>query len=155
MVWYGLCSMLILLVDVSIFWYGDMCQNATRLPCSPWFPFCLIFFSTWLLVINDVFCNVVLSTCFCPIIWFWLSILKLPSLFDAWLFWTFHTKSHNMKALVISKSFIITISPTYLFIWKKWTFVCLCVASWRIFLRKKLPQITHVNHMTMTTSGQI
>ncbi len=29
------------------------------------------------------------------------SKLKLPSLFDAWLFWTFHTKSHNMKALVI------------------------------------------------------
>ncbi len=27
--------------------------------------------------------------------------LKLPSLFAAWLFWTFHTKSHNMKALVI------------------------------------------------------
>ncbi len=29
------------------------------------------------------------------------SHLKLPSLFTAWLFWTFHTKSHNMKALVI------------------------------------------------------
>ncbi len=27
--------------------------------------------------------------------------LKLPSLFAAWLLWTFHTKSHNMKALVI------------------------------------------------------
>ncbi len=27
--------------------------------------------------------------------------LKLPSLFTAWPFWTFHTKSHNMKALVI------------------------------------------------------
>ncbi len=27
--------------------------------------------------------------------------LKLPSLFVAWLFWTFHNKSHNMKALVI------------------------------------------------------
>ncbi len=27
--------------------------------------------------------------------------LKLPSLFTAWRFWTFHTKSHNMKALVI------------------------------------------------------
>ncbi len=28
-------------------------------------------------------------------------LLKLPSLFAAWPFWTFHTKSHNMKALVI------------------------------------------------------
>ncbi len=27
--------------------------------------------------------------------------LKLPSLFSAWPFWTFHTKSHDMKALVI------------------------------------------------------
>ncbi len=32
-------------------------------------------------------------------------MLKLPSLFAAWLFWTFHTKSHNMKALdIISHS---------------------------------------------------
>ncbi len=30
-----------------------------------------------------------------------LLYLKLPSLFAAWLFWTFHTKSHNMEALVI------------------------------------------------------
>ncbi len=28
-------------------------------------------------------------------------ILKLPSLFAVWLFWCFHNKSHNMKALVI------------------------------------------------------
>ncbi len=27
--------------------------------------------------------------------------LKLPSLLTAWLFWTFHNKSHNMKTLVI------------------------------------------------------
>ncbi len=31
----------------------------------------------------------------------WYDTLKLPSLFVAWLCWTFHTKSHNMKALVI------------------------------------------------------
>ncbi len=31
-----------------------------------------------------------------PITW-----LKLLSLFTVWLFWTFHNKSHNMKALVI------------------------------------------------------
>ncbi len=30
-----------------------------------------------------------------------MSRLKLPSLFDACLFWTFHNKSHNMKALII------------------------------------------------------
>ncbi len=48
-----------------------------------------------------------------------------------------------------------TISPTYLFIWKKITFVGLCVAFWNIFLRKHSSQITHANHMTITTSGQI
>ncbi len=31
----------------------------------------------------------------------YLCFWKLPSLFDAWLFWTIHNKSHNMKALVI------------------------------------------------------
>ncbi len=50
---------------------------------------------------------------------------------------------------------MITISPTYLFIWKKLTFVGLCVAVWSIFWRKNSSQITHANHMTMTTSEQI
>ncbi len=54
-----------------------------------------------------------------------------------------------------SKSFMINISPTYLFIWKKLTFVGLCEAFWSIFLRKISSQINHANHMTMTTSGQI
>ncbi len=39
-------------------------------------------------------------------------------------------------------------SCTYLFIWKKRTFVGLCVAFWSIFLRK-IYQITHANHMTI------
>ncbi len=30
-----------------------------------------------------------------------LPTVKLSSLFSAWLFWTLHNKSHNMKALVI------------------------------------------------------
>ncbi len=30
-----------------------------------------------------------------------IAFLKLPSLFAAWCFWTFHNISHNMKALVI------------------------------------------------------
>ncbi len=52
-------------------------------------------------------------------------------------------------------SFMITLSPNYLFIWKKLTFVGLCVAFWSIFTRKNIPQIINANHMTMTTSGQI
>ncbi len=35
------------------------------------------------------------------------------------------------------------------------TFVGLCTAFWSIFLRKNRSQITHANHMTMTTSEQI
>ncbi len=38
---------------------------------------------------------------------------------------------------------------------KKWTFVGLCATFWSIFLRKNSTQITHANHMTMTTSRQI
>ncbi len=50
---------------------------------------------------------------------------------------------------------MITIYPTYLFISNKWMFVGLCAALCSIFLKKNSSQITHVNHMTMTTSGQI
>ncbi len=81
-----------------------------------------------------------------------LGTLKLLSLFAAWLFWTFHTKSHNMKALVILYySWLPFLPLTLLFIWKTFTFVGL----WSIFVRKKSSQITHANHMTITTSGQI
>ncbi len=54
-----------------------------------------------------------------------------------------------------SKSFMITISPTYLLIWKRFTFVGLCVAFWGIFTRQIFPQITHANHMTMTTNDYL
>ncbi len=81
--------------------------------------------------------------------------LKLPSLFAAWLFLTFHNKLNNMKALVIlSHSWSPLFSLTCLY-GKKWTFVELCAAFWSIFVRKNSPDITHSNHMTMTTSGQI
>ncbi len=77
-------------------------------------------------------------------------LLKLPSLFTAWLFWTLHTKSHNMKALVIlnhSRSPFLPLTclyginellrPSGVFSWEKIS-----------------PQITLANHMTMTTSEQ-
>ncbi len=92
-----------------------------------------------------------------------LQFLKLPSLFTAWLIWTFHTKSHNMKALAILSHLWSPFLPlTYLY-GNKWMFVGLCAAFWSIFLRrtpslswvKNSPQITHTNHMTMTTSGWI
>ncbi len=38
---------------------------------------------------------------------------------------------------------------------EKITFIGLCTAFWSIFMRKTPLQITHANHMTMTTSGQI
>ncbi len=34
------------------------------------------------------------------------------------------------------------------------TFVGLSAAFWSTFWEKNFPQITHANHMTMTTSGQ-
>ncbi len=60
--------------------------------------------------------------------------LKLPSLFAAWLFWTFHAKSHNMKALIIlshSWSPFLPLTCSY------------SKNVWSIFLRKNSPQITH------------
>ncbi len=50
---------------------------------------------------------------------------------------------------------MITISPTYFLKGKKFTFVGLCAAFGSIFLRKTSAQITHANHMTMTTIRQV
>ncbi len=66
-------------------------------------------------------------------------VLKLPSLFAAWLIWIFHTKSHNMKALVIlSHSWSPFLPPTCLrgIIERLWVSVW---PSGFIFVRKKLP----------------
>ncbi len=67
-----------------------------------------------------------------------LTNLKLPSLFAAWRFWTFHTKSHNMKALLIlSHSW----SPfSYLLIYMEKNNFCgslWCLLDY--FLENKLP----------------
>ncbi len=67
-----------------------------------------------------------------------ITTLKLPSLFTAWLFWTFYIKSHNMKALSHSWSPFLPLIPTYSFIWKNEHSVGLCAAFWSIFLRNKL-----------------
>ncbi len=80
--------------------------------------------------------------------------LKLPSLFAAWPFWTFHNKSHNIKALIILHHSCLPFLPLS----------CLsgnmnfCESQCRLleyFHEKNSPQITHANHMTMTTTGQI
>ncbi len=75
-------------------------------------------------------------------------------MFAAWLFWTFYTKSHNMKAWVIlSHSWSPFLPLTCLY--EKTNFCAgLCAAFCSIFLRKNSPQITHANHMSMTTCGQ-
>ncbi len=58
-----------------------------------------------------------------------------------------------MKALVILSHSCSPFLPLTCLL-KKGTFVGLYAAFWSIFLRKNSPQITHANHMTMTTSGQ-
>ncbi len=63
---------------------------------------------------------------------------KLPPLFAAWHFWTFHNKSHNMKALVILSHSWSPFLPLTCLYGNKWSFVGLCVAFWSIFLQKKL-----------------
>ncbi len=49
---------------------------------------------------------------------------------------------------------LVTLLPFTCLYGKKRTFVGLC-GPLEYFREKKLPQITHANHMTMTTSGQI
>ncbi len=69
--------------------------------------------------------------------------LKLPSLYGAWLFWTFHTKSHNMKALVILNHSWSLFLPLHCLYGKDellWVSVQPSgVFSWE----NKSPQITH------------
>ncbi len=48
--------------------------------------------------VDDVFENIMLQSFTLAYSYIYL---KLPSLFVTWLFWTFHNKLHNMKALVI------------------------------------------------------
>ncbi len=64
--------------------------------------------------------------------------LKLPSLFVAWFFWTFQ----KIWSIGLSKSFMITISPIDLFIWKKELF-WVPVHPFGVFCwDKNSPQIT-------------
>ncbi len=67
--------------------------------------------------------------------------LKLPSLFAAWFFWTFHNKSHNNKALVILSHSRSPFLPLTCMNEKRRTFVGPCVPFWSIFSRKNSPQI--------------
>ncbi len=71
-----------------------------------------------------------------------MRLLRLLSLFVAWFFWTFHNKSHNMKALVIlSHSWPSFLRLTCLYEEEKRTFVDPCASFWSIFSRKNSPQI--------------
>ncbi len=65
--------------------------------------------------------------------------LKLPSLFAAWLFWTFHTKSHNMKALVFVSHSWSPILPLTCLYGKKWTLINCVWPSGVFSWEKKLP----------------
>ncbi len=82
------------------------------------------------------------------------SILKLPSMLAAWLFWTFHIKSNNMKELIIlSHSWSPFLTLTCLYEKNELLWVSVQpsgVFSWE----KNYLQITNANHMTMTTSAQ-
>ncbi len=64
--------------------------------------------------------------------------LKIPSLIAAWLFWTFHSKSDNMKTLVIlSHSWSPFLPPTCLYEQKEHLWVC--VSHSGIFSWEKTP----------------
>ncbi len=80
--------------------------------------------------------------------------LKLPSLFAAWPFWTFHNKSHYMKALVIlSHSWPPFLPLTFLMEQMNFCGSLCCLLEY--FREKNSLKITQANHMIMTISGQI
>ncbi len=69
-----------------------------------------------------------------------LPYLKLPSLFTAWPFWTFHIKSHNMKALVIlSHSWSPFLPLTGLYGKNELLWVSALCGLLEYFLEKKTP----------------
>ncbi len=79
--------------------------------------------------------------------------LKLHSLFAACIFWTVHTKSHNIKALVIlnhSWSRFLPLNCLY----GNNELLWVSVQPSGVFSWEKLIQIINANHMTMTPSGQ-
>ncbi len=70
-------------------------------------------------------------------------------------FKNFHIRSNNMKVLVILSYSWSPFLPLTCLYGKKSTFVGLCTSFWSIVLRKNSSQITHANHMSMTTSRHI
>ncbi len=80
--------------------------------------------------------------------------LKLPSLFAARLFGTFHNKLHNMKALVILSHHDHHFSHLLVFM-KNCTFMCPCELFWSIFVRKNSPQLTVSTEAHIRSCAQI
>ncbi len=73
-----------------------------------------------------------------------ITVLKLPSLFTARLFWTFHTKSHNMRALVIQSHHDHHFSHLLVFM-KKNELLWVPVSSSGYFREKILSTAHHFN----------
>ncbi len=74
------------------------------------------------------------------------SKLKLPSLFAAWLFWTCHTKSHNMKALLIlSHSWLPFLQLTCLYEKNELLWVSV-LHSWKFSWKKLFPDYKCKSH---------
>ncbi len=124
--------------------YISETKYVTALCMCEWISYCVYIYVCISVCLDWFVARVCMFGCVCY--YKYSHMLKLPSLLVAWFFWTFHNKSHNMKALVILSHSWITISAT---------FVDLCVTFWSIFLKNNSSQITHANHITMTTSRQI
>ncbi len=95
---------------------------------------CRIIFLDVLMLCNEPHWDLSLFVCRPNVPWCTCRlVLKLPSLFAAWYFWTYLTKSQNMKHLVILSHSWSPFSHLPVCM-KKWTFVGTCKLFWGIFL---------------------
>ncbi len=92
--------------------------------------------------VDDVFENIMLQSFTLAYSYIYL---KLPSLFVTWLFWTFHNKLHNMKALVILSHHDHHFSHILVYMKKK-KHLWVLLSSSGVFSREKTPHSSAFQH---------
>ncbi len=105
--------------EICVLYTCESCPIVEELASSPW------------RVILDMWCYKNLDI--------QVPVFKASFSVCCMLFLNFSNKSHNMKTLIILNNSRSPFLPTYLFIWRKYSFVRPYVPFWSIFLTKNPP----------------